>query len=164
MTTKADFTTEEWQNLLKAPLAVGAIITMASFSLGDAIFESLSVGKKLGELVKEASDDTLMAALAAEYKGGRNADVKQAMESLRKDSRDPAVVKAELLGDVQSAATAVDAKASSQEATQFKQWLYSVGEAAANAAKEGDFLGIGGQKVSPEEKNALDEIKLALGL
>ena len=39
-----------------------------------------------------------------------------------------------------------------------------VAEAVANAAKEGDFMGIGGQRVSAAETAVLGEIKAALGL
>jgi hypothetical protein len=38
-----------------------------------------------------------------------------------------------------------------------------VGEAVAKAAKEGDFMGIGGKKVSDAEAAVLGEIKAALG-
>jgi len=80
------------------------------------------------------------------------------------DKVDPAVRKAQLLDDLKSAVAAVDATASPQESDDFRRWLYSTGEAVANAAKEGGFLGIGGKLVSPAEEAVLVEIKAVLGL
>ncbi|MEZ4611186.1 MAG: hypothetical protein R2838_13250 [Caldilineaceae bacterium] len=67
-----------------------------------------------------------------------------------------------MLAVVQSAAAAIDAKAGPDEATKAKQWLYSLGEAAANAAKEGDFMGIGGQRVrSPAHSKSFRELMIS---
>jgi hypothetical protein len=73
------------------------------------------------------------------------------------------VQKAQILAGLQTAIAAVDATATPEEAAQLKQWLYGVGEAVAKAAKEGDFMGIGGKKVSDAEAAVLGEIKAALG-
>ena len=160
MTTKADFSTEEWQSIVQAPMAIGGLVTLASPAIGDAMKESMSVAKKIAELAQNTGNEELLGALAEEFKS--RATAKEAQ--LKIETRDPAAVKAQMLGVVQSAAAAIDAKAAPEEATKAKQWLYSLGEAAANAAKEGDFMGIGGQRVSPEEEAVLAEIKTALGI
>lgn len=165
MTTKTDFTNEEWQNIVKSPMSVGGLVIMASFSVGDMIFESISIGKKLAELAQTAVVGTLMGDLAADYKDKESTnELKEALKPSQEEARDPALFKAKMLSDVKSAIAAIDAKASPEEAAELKQWLYSVGDATANAAKEGDFMGIGGQRVSPEEEAVLAEIKTALGL
>jgi hypothetical protein len=46
----------------------------------------------------------------------------------------------------------------------YKQWVYQVAVDAANAAKEDDFLGICGKRVSDEETAALNEIAAAFKL
>ena len=160
MTTKADFTTDEWQSIVQAPMAIGGLVTLASPAIGDAMKESMSVAKKIAELAQNTGNEELLGALAEEFKS--RATAKEAQ--LKLETRDPAAVKAQMLGVVQSAAAAIDAKAAPEEAAKAKQWLYSLGEAAANAAKEGDFMGIGGQRVSPEEEAVLGEIKTALGI
>jgi hypothetical protein len=68
------------------------------------------------------------------------------------------------VADLQTAVAAVDATATPEEAAQLKQWLYGVGDAVANAAKEGDLLGFGGKRVSDAEAAVLVEIKDILGL
>ncbi len=158
MATKADFTPEEWQALIQAPLAIGTLITMASPAMGDAFKESMAVAKKLGEVASATGNTELMASISEEYKDRATAKAAQ----VKPDSHDPAAVKAQMLAIVAQAAAEIDAKASPEEAAQIKAWLYSVGQAAAEAAKEGDFMGIGGVKVSPEEEAALADIKATL--
>ena len=69
-----------------------------------------------------------------------------------------------LLEQLRSAATVLDAKATPDEAKGYKQWVVSVAVTVANAAKEGGFLGIGGELISDKEKAALESVSSALGL
>ena len=48
------------------------------------------------------------------------------------------------------------------EARPVKAWLYRVAVATAEAAKEGDFMGIGGVRVNDAEKAALAELAAIL--
>ena len=50
------------------------------------------------------------------------------------------------------------------EAEGFKRWLLGAAQRAAEASKEGGFLGIGGVRVSEAEKTALAEVAQALGV
>ena len=56
----------------------------------------------------------------------------------------------------------VDRKAP-QDAPAFKAWLEQIGREAAEASKEGGFLGFGGVAVRDTEKATLAEISAALG-
>jgi hypothetical protein len=160
MATKADFSQEEWQTLIQAPIAIGTLITLSSPALGDSLKESMAVAKKMAEAASATGNTELMNSLTEEYKDRASAKAAQ----IQPESRDPAAIKAQMIGIVERAAAEIDAKATPDEAAQLKAWLYSVGEAAAEAAKEGDFMGIGGEKVSKEEEAALAEIKAALNL
>jgi hypothetical protein len=58
----------------------------------------------------------------------------------------------------------VEKKAKPAEAQAFKQWLVSVGQKVAEAAKEGGVLGFGGTRVSEQETAALKELTSVLGV
>jgi hypothetical protein len=73
-------------------------------------------------------------------------------------------VKKTALEALKAAAALLDAKATPDEAAEIKSWLYDVSVKAANAAKEGGFLGFGGTRVSEKEKAALQEIAGILGV
>jgi hypothetical protein len=58
----------------------------------------------------------------------------------------------------------VEAKATPEEVEAYKRFVVTVAEAAANAHREGGFLGVGGEQVSEGERAALDEIAATLGV
>ena len=55
------------------------------------------------------------------------------------------------------------AKATPEEVKAFRRWLVAAAQAAADAAKEGGFLGFGGEPVSAGEQQMLDQVRAALG-
>lgn len=169
MTTKTDFTPEAWQAILAAPGAIGTLVMSASFGLGDMIKEASALSKQIDALMQQPGDLPLLVALAADYKQKQEAEKAQAAKPATPATptpakQDPAAQKAQQMASLQAAVAAVDATATPEEAAQLKQWLYSVGDAVAKAAKEGDFFGIGGKQVSDAEAAVLVEIKTALGL
>ena len=162
MAIKADFTPEAWELVRTAPLSVATLVMTASFGLGDMLKEGRALAKMVCELAQQADESPLLMALAAEYQQ-KDTSLETTLVNTS-DKVDPAVRKAQLLDDLRSAVTAVDATTSPQESDDFRRWLYSTGEAVANAAKEGGFLGIGGKLVGPAEEAVLVEIKAVLGL
>jgi hypothetical protein len=54
-------------------------------------------------------------------------------------------------------------KATAEEAEAFRRWLVATAQAAADAAKEGGFMGFGAEQVSAGEQKMLDQIRGALG-
>jgi hypothetical protein len=51
-----------------------------------------------------------------------------------------------------------------QEAEAFRGWLVAAAQAAADAAKEGGFLGFGAEQVSAGEQQMLGQVRAALGV
>jgi hypothetical protein len=56
----------------------------------------------------------------------------------------------------------VTAKATPQEVEAFRRWLVVAAQAAADAGKEGGFLGFGAERVSAGEQRMLDQVRAAL--
>jgi hypothetical protein len=69
----------------------------------------------------------------------------------------------QVLEELRAVNELVIAKASPQEAEAFRRWLLAAAQAAADAAKEGGFLGFGAEQVSAGEKQMLDQVRAALG-
>jgi len=57
----------------------------------------------------------------------------------------------------------VSSKAATEETAGFKEWLVASAQAAADAAKEGGFLGFGAEQVSQGEKDMLEQVRIAIG-
>jgi hypothetical protein len=53
----------------------------------------------------------------------------------------------------------VTAKATSQEVEAFRRWLVAAAQAAADAAKEGGFMGFGAEQMSAGEQPTLDQVR-----
>jgi hypothetical protein len=157
MSTKNDYTIEEWKAITGAPAAAGLYITLADASGPVGIVkEAMAVGRAITD---SASTDTpdIVKALAESV---RNAGGRPELPEVPRTDR--AQAKVALIGTLQNAITAIAAK-SPGEADAFKKWLLGVATNVAHASKEGGFLGIGGTEVSKEEQEALGELSRALG-
>ena len=160
MTMKSDYTPQEWRQLLQTPAAAGMYIMMAdpNFLIGN-MKEALAVSASI--FSREKGDNSeLLANLLAEFKEREMA--KQAC--LEFDKKDVASVKQTARDALKNAISILEHKATAEEAEEIKIWLYDVSVKAANAAKEGGFLGIGGTRVSEKEKVALQELSGLLGV
>jgi len=103
------------------------------------------------EAARAASPDSLIAAAFA---GGFTTTM---LEEIREGARN----KASMLERLKASLALVQARAP-QQAGAYKAVLQAVGKAAAEGAKEGGFLGIGGTLVSADEKRALEQIEAAI--
>ena len=157
MSTKADYSKDEWDSLLKAPLMAAMAVVAASPSgpIG-AIQEMFAVGKGLIEGT-QGTTNALISDVVADVKAGNRPPTPA------ERPKDLAQAKAQALGACREVAALLARKAPG-EADGFKRWLLGTAQRAAEAAKEGGFLGIGGVQVSDAEKAALGEVAGALGL
>lgn len=166
MTTMTDFISEEQALLSKAPFNLGMAMAMSSGSGLGTIKEAVKVAQATIEGRVTFPNSTLIgsliSALEAKVKENRG-DVQDLLQP------DPSVQSPEdlanlALNGVSMAVAAVTAKASVQEAAEYKQWLMQIAQKVAGAATEGGFLGIGGQKYSDPEKAMLQRVATALGV
>jgi hypothetical protein len=70
---------------------------------------------------------------------------------------------AEILDELGAVNRIVSEKASPEDAAAFREWLLAAAQEAANAAKEGGFLGFHAERVSEGEQKMLDRLREALG-
>jgi hypothetical protein len=64
----------------------------------------------------------------------------------------------EILDELAEVNRIVSAKATEEEAVAYRAWLQSAAQEAANAAKEGGFLGFHAERVSDGEQRMLDKL------
>lgn len=158
MTTKNDFSVEEWQLLTVAPVNAGSYIITADLSVMGAIREMKALGKALKDPTPPAAAQELVAELIADSEAqAKNEEEKETAPAQEgEDVREP------IRQALQQTATLLDAKCTPAEAAGFKQWLLDVAQAVAEADKEGSHFGIGGQRVSDKEQTALAELATLL--
>jgi hypothetical protein len=166
MTTITDFTLEEQALLSKAPFNLGIAMAMSSGSGLGTIKEAAKVAQATIEgraaFPTCALIGSLISALETQVKESRD----DLQEMLKPDpgAKSPEDLANLALSGASKAVAAVTAKASAQEAGEYKQWLMQIAQKVAGAATEGGFLGIGGQQYSDPEKAMLQRVATALGV
>jgi hypothetical protein len=164
MAKQDTFTAEEWTLLRLTPsLVAGGMAAADPSGLFSSVKESFAGAKTMAEAFKTNGGLELFSALAADRSIPGMPDPKSMLgEGTREQQM--AHLKAAVLERVKSTATLVAAKATPAEAQAYKAMLVSVAEQAANASKEGGFLGFGGVRVSDKEQAFIAEVKAAAGI
>ncbi|HOD34362.1 MAG TPA: hypothetical protein PLR20_01840 [Syntrophales bacterium] len=162
MAAKDAFTTEEWTLLRIVPSLVGAGVSASDPSgIFGAIKEAAAGMTEMVESLRQGSKLELFGAMLGDKSIPEVPDMK-AMVGEGNHERQMANLKAAVLERVKEAANLVNGKATPEEARAYKLMVMTVAEKAANAAKEGGFLGFGGVRVSSAEQSFLNEVKAAL--
>lgn len=151
MTSKADFNAEDWSTVVDGPLYAGLRVIAAD--RGGTLRESMAMGRVYQEARAKQGASSLLDEL---IKSPPSID----QERLQAAGGDLSAVTAEHL---RNAMSILESKATPADVDAYKRFVMTVAQAVAEAHKEGGFLGIGGQRVSAAEDQALDEISLALG-
>lgn len=163
MTTRTDYTEEEWKNIKSAPLLAGMWVAMVANSGPiDSIKEILAISDNLADMIKIGSTNELIATLIDELrpKKGETVQLRDTIFVNVKTSEDWRKI---TIATLQQANLAL-AKATPDEIAEYKQFVLLTARRVAETGKEGGFLGIGGVQVSPPEMAAIQEIRTTLGM
>ena len=159
MTSKASFTDDEWGRVLRAPLVAGMAITIAD--PGGPIEISKEMMATLRAATVPPSQEELLAAVALDLQAMMN-EKQNPARNFKPTSA--ATAGTEILDELRAVAAIVAEKATPEETQAFRGWLVAAAQAAADAAKEGGFMGFGAVQVSDGEQAMLDQLRSALGL
>jgi len=160
MTAKADYTEEEWARLRRAPLVAGLAISIADPGGPiEAVKETSAALKVAGDPAMAARDDLLGAVAQDLHELAR-----QRQNPLHDFKLKGATAGKQVLDELGAVNAVLTAKATPEEATAFRAWIVEAAQHAADAAKEGGFLGFKAERVSQGERDMLDEIGRALGV
>ena len=149
MTGKADFSEEEWKQVLEAPPSAGLIVIASD--RGGSIRESFSMAKAYTEARQQHGESELLDEIVG---------AKPEMDHTRFKS--PEELKQHCLQNLTDAMALLRQKATDQEVDEYKQFVIGLANRVAHARKEG-FLGLSGPEVSDQETAAISEIESALG-
>ena len=160
MTTKADFSEDEWATLVRSPLVAGAAITLADPGGPIEVVKETSAVVKVATSTSSEQRDDLVGELAREVRGL----AEQRKNPLGDFKPRGALAGKEIVDEISRANEIVSAKASPDEADAFRAWIMECAQRAADAAKEGGFMGFRAERVSQGEKDMLAQLRLALGV
>lgn len=163
MTTKIDYTLEEWWALQEVPLLVGVAVLYASPSNpGGMMREIIASATAVANAGQMFPENELIQALMAPDEDSKilkplppitaGASKKERAEQLKKET----------LAKCQRAANVLDRKATAREIRDYKMWVMAIGGEVAAAVKEGGVFGIGAKTITEEEIALLTAIAKAL--
>ncbi len=164
MSTLNDYTQEQVEKLMAAPMLVSMYVMGSSLSGPIGLVKEMMAGVETAiEAGKTAAPNSLFNELWSE----ENLKLQQEkMQQETKESTEGAQnmdeAKAKMLDDIKNAVGIVSAKGSPEEIAAYKKLMTDVAQNVANAAKEGGLFGIGGEVVNNAERNALNDIQSAV--
>jgi len=163
MTTKTDFSEEEWSQMLMAPALVGMAVIASDLHMTSMFGETKAMLDAIQKLpVQEAGEDLVLAIRTDLLASTKTEKKLPGSDEMAPDKSGDAWK--QLLEKLGSVTELLDNKVQGEEAVALKEWLCSIGQMVAEAGKEGGFLGIGAVRVSDKEKVALSQIRQTLGL
>jgi hypothetical protein len=160
MTTKSDFTDEEWATLVRSPVVAGMAITFADPGGPIEILKETSAALKFAATSSSEERSELVGEVAKEVRG--LAEQRKSPVGDFKPRGADAVE--DVLGELSRVNDALAAKATPEEADAFRAWLLECAQRAADAAKEGGFMGFHAERVSQGEKDMLVKLGSTLGV
>ena len=155
MTTKSDFTEEEWVRLGRSPLVAGMAISLADPGGPiESIKESTAAIGTVLEAAESGEHGELVQAIARDV--AEKARARQnPLAGFRPNGAD---ARDEVLAELRAVNALLVEKTTSEETAQFRGWLRTAAQRTATAAKEGGFLGFNAQLVSEREQQMLDTL------
>jgi hypothetical protein len=157
VTTKSDFSEAEWARIVRAPFVAGLAISLAD--PGGPIEAAKETMATMKFATNPPSREQLLAEVALE--------VQSMVQERQHPLKGYKPTKTEhpgrqVLDELREVRSLVAAKATPEEAVAFGAWLMGSAQAAAEAAKDGGFMGFGAKQVSEGEQAMLDQVREAV--
>jgi hypothetical protein len=155
MTTKADFTEEEWARLGRAPLVAAMAISLADPGGPiETLRESSAALQTVIEAAQSGSNGEFVQEVARDF-ADKARHRQNPMAGFKPKGRDAGE---EVLAELRAVNQLLVEKTTPEEREQFREWLKTAAQRAATAAKEGGFLGFRAELVSEREQVMLDRL------
>jgi hypothetical protein len=150
MTTKSEFNAEEWERIASAPAIAGLIVIAAQ--RGGTIRESVAMAKVYVETREQHRGSGLLEEIAS-----------KAPQIDRGEFSSKEELDTKGLERIREAVALLEDRATPEEVEDYRRFALTAAERAAEADKSGGVLGIGGERVSDAEREALNRVAEALG-
>ena len=155
MAGKADFAEEDWKRLKRGPFVAGMAISLADPGGPiELVKETAATVKAVQAAATSGEHGELVTALAQDAV----ADTKMRQSPLRDFKPKGALAAQQILDELTAVNQLVSEKATPEEADAYRAWLKAAAQDAADAAKEGGFLGFHAERVSEGEQRMLDKL------
>jgi hypothetical protein len=157
MTTKSDFPEGEWARIVRAPFVAGLAISLADPG------GPIEAAKESMATIRSATNPPTREQLLAEIALELQAMTQQRHNPLKGYKPTGGTAPGEqVVAELREVLDLVAARATPEETSAFAAWLIATAQAAADAAKDGGFMGFGAKQVSDGEQAMLDRLRSSL--
>jgi len=151
------YTPEELNTIAQAPMAIGMAVALTDVGIVSTAIEAVALSKELAGAAKKYPTNSIVQATFSEavLSSGK---IQRSKPDVKAEDIESGAIVINAIATVDLAIATIGTKATPEEITQFKQFIYACAEAVASAAGSGLF-GSGDPKISPTEASALTKIK-----
>ena len=149
MTTKGDFTEDEWTRIVRAPFVAGMAISLAD--PGGPIEATKETMATLKCATNPPSREQLLAEVALEIQS-MTQEHHNPLKGYKPSKEGPPPGQ-QIVDELRAVHGAGRRQGHSEETEAFGRWMVTSAQAAADAAKEGGFMGFDAQRVSEREQS-----------
>ena len=171
MSVDTRFTEEERFVLTNTPYIVGAAMVFSGGSGLGTIKELYSNAKSFLEGTKKFPTNEIITGILPDMEDWK--EVREQTKRFQEKSKgifkekgitSPEKMQEYAVEEVAKVSKLLEEKATPEEAKEYKEWMLSIAENVAKAAKEGGFLGFGGERDSGGEKEFYAKVAKQLGM
>jgi hypothetical protein len=139
---------------------IGMAVALVDMGIISTAIEAVALSKQLANVANQYPSNSIIQSVFSEavLKSGH---IKSQKPDIKPEDVQSGAVVDHAIAAAKKALAVVEGKATADEISQYKDFLYACANAVANAAGSGLF-GTGGEKVSEKEAVALAKIKAAL--
>lgn len=151
------YTQEESAQVIRAVTISGLAVAIADMGIVSTAIEAAALTKEVMGAAQKYPDNSIIQSVFS------NESIKQNTPTSPPEGLTPDNAAETAVSAINDAIAVISQKATPEEVSQFKQFVYACSEAVANAAGEGLF-GTGAVKVSAKEAATLAKIRAALAV
>jgi len=155
LTARTDFTDEEWARLERAPIVAALAVSVADPGGPiEAVKESMAGIRTVIEAAQSGGGSELVDAVAK----SAAAKAREHKSPLGDFKPRGATAGDQIVEELGAVNDLLSRKATPEDAQAFRQWLLGSARRAAEAAKEGGFLGFRAERMSGGEQRMLERL------
>lgn len=158
MSARADYTDDEWAALRRSLSVAAMAVSFADPGGPIELTKESMAGMRAAS--SPPSQDPLLIAISQDALAEQQARHNPLKDM---DLKGP-TVRQQIADELRRVNGILEEKADPAEAAAFRQWIITAAQEAAEAAKEGGFMGIGAVRVSEGEEAMLAQLRGILGL
>jgi hypothetical protein len=159
----AEYTSDDLAKIASAVMISGMAISMVDMGIVSTAIEATAMAKEIAGAAKKYPNNSIIQELFSEEAIAKAKANPPAKVEIKPEDLKPDTAVDTAIGKIREALAVLAGKATPEEISEYKAFIYACGETVAKAAGEGLF-GTGATKISPTEAAALAKLKAELGI